>query len=134
MFARVETRFFQLCGFLNMSIHLDVFSNHLVLTGSSQQFPLKNWFLLSKILLQLEYSIDIRQLTLENVARVYSDYNLKCARRVLLPLEPPSHYYCCNSHNSRNRRPWINFFIDAGMSLCHYANPGVDKWPFHLNS
>ena len=134
MFARVETRFFQFCSFLNMLIHLDVFSTHLVLTGSSQQFPLKNWFLLSKILLQLEYSIDIRQLALENVARVYSDYNLKSARQVLLPHEPPSNYYCCNPNNSGNRRPWINFFIDAGMSLCHYANAGVDKWPFHLNS
>ena len=25
-------------------------------------------------------------------------------------------------------------FIDASMSLCHYADNGVYKWPFRLNA
>ena len=24
--------------------------------------------------------------------------------------------------------------MDAGMPLCHYADTGVYKWPFHLSS
>ena len=40
----------------------------------------------------------------------------------------------CSPHMSGNRLPWIIFLIDAGMPLCHYADAGVYKWPFHLNS
>ena len=65
--------FFQFCSFLNISNHFDLFCNHLVLTGSSWHISiescchLKNRFLLSRILLQLEYwaigkqAIDIRK-------------------------------------------------------------------------
>ena len=86
------------------------------------------------MLLQLEYSIDIGQLTLKNVARIYPDYMQKCAGPVLFTYEHPINYYCCNPHNSGKRLPWISFFIDVGMPLCHYADAGYYKSPFHLNS
>ena len=35
IFRREEMRFFQICSFLNMLNHLDIFCNHLVFTCSS---------------------------------------------------------------------------------------------------
>ena len=83
MFTRVETRAFLFCSFLNMWNNLNLFSNHLVLTGRlSTHFD--SIFTKKIGFYSPEYSCSYGihesgngQSTLENVARVYSDYSLR---------------------------------------------------------
>ena len=110
--------------------HLEVFCNNLVLcnhflqsfTGSSPRASvepcrltwipllLKNRFLLSRILLLIEYSWQW----------VYHDYKQKCTGPISLPYEHPGNNYSRNPHKSGNRLPWISFLsmLDSTISLC----------------
>ena len=133
--------FFQFCSFLNIRNNLNVFYNHLVLTGRlSTHFDsifTKNpvFTLPNTLAVGIFMRVEIGNWHLKKEARVYSDHKLKCAGPGSLRYKNPSNNYCSNPYMSGNRLPWIIIFlIDVGMPLCHDVDAGVYEWPFHLNS
>ena len=66
-------------------------------------------------------------MTLENAAKVYSDYKQECAGPGSLPYKYPSNNYCSNPNMSGNRLPLIIviFLIDAGIPLLNDLSTSI---------
>ena len=97
MFTRVEIKFYsvlQLFKYVNsFRYSLQSFSTYWLFSTIFIESCQLTW-------IQFILKVGDRQLTLENLARVYPAYKQKCARPLPLPYKHPSKNYCCNPHKS----------------------------------
>ena len=137
----METRFFQFCRFLNLWNNLDVFYNHLVLTGRLSthldsiftknpvstlpntfaarvfmRVEIGNWHYKTQLgfIVTISKNVQDRVHSLISIPAIITAATLKWVEIDFLELKI--------------------FLIDATMPLCHDVDAGVYKWPFHFNS